>query len=499
MSWIRDRRELSRNGERIAVEPQVFDVLAYLISQSDRVVSKEELLDAVWKRRFVSESALTSRIRSARQAIGDDGRRQTLIRSEHGRGYRFIGQVIPQDPTPATHLGAAGSSAGASLAVLPFETFGAEAVAGLADGLVENLTTVLTRMPLLSIASRQSSFSLRDKNLDARAMGEQLGVRYLVEGSLQPIDDQLRLNAQLIDAKSGYHLWAQQFDRPAVGDAMTRLLRAVLPHLELHLQAAILDDLQAQGRTLGASELVQQATGILVIDGWHRSTFERAAALLRRAIGLEPTFSLAYGQLALVLGLGHRAGLLDRSQEVINETIEHAEQALALGGTDSAVLGYAACALGDVGQRGRAIPLLRKALELNPNNAQAWTALGATLAFGDRDEEALAALTRGIEISPLGKPLGVWRTSLAGVYLRLGRLDDALAAIEEACQCDDKLYLPRVLLTGLHLVRKEERAALGALREALRTKPDLTQYEIDGVLGHKLGAAFTQLRTALEA
>jgi tetratricopeptide (TPR) repeat protein len=163
---------------------------------------------------------------------------------------------------------------------------------------------------------------------------------------------------------------------------------------------------------------------------------------------------------------------------------------------DSNVLGLAGCALADVGQAQRAIPLLKKAVSLNPNNAQAWAALGsASLVLCDFDE-AITQLQHGIDISPMDSRLAVWHAFIAAAHLQKGALEDALRSAEEGCQSDDRAYIPRVLLTAAYVQRGDMANATDALNECYRVKPDLTSQEVAFLVGPRLAAKIRLLRRA---
>jgi TolB-like protein len=224
-----DRRELRRGGTLVALEPQVFDLLVYLVQNHDRVVSKDDLLEAVWDGRIVSESALTSRITAVRKAISDDGGAQRLIRTLPRKGWRFIGTVeeveqraAPRD-TPAM-LSERPTRAEftlpdkPSIAVLPFANISGDPEQEFfADGMVEEITTALSKIRWFFVIARNSSFTYKGRAVDLRHVGRELGVRYVLEGSVRKVGDRVRVSGQLIEAATGSHLWAERYDR-AIAD-----------------------------------------------------------------------------------------------------------------------------------------------------------------------------------------------------------------------------------------------------------------------------------------
>ena len=221
-----ERRELTRGSEAIAVGPQVFDLLLYLVQNREHVVSKDELLDVVWGGRIVSESTLTSHINAARKAIGDSGQEQRLIRTVARKGlpvrrrregsinigrFRFL-------ECRARHIGRARCTRLAlpnrpSIAVLPFLNLSGDPEQDyFADGVVEDIITALSHIRWLFVIARNSSFTYKRRAVDVRQVSRELGVRYVLEGSLRRTANRVRITAQLIDATTGGHLSADRFD-----------------------------------------------------------------------------------------------------------------------------------------------------------------------------------------------------------------------------------------------------------------------------------------------
>ncbi|MEE9334591.1 MAG: tetratricopeptide repeat protein [Granulosicoccaceae bacterium] len=202
---------------------------------------------------------------------------------------------------------------------------------------------------------------------------------------------------------------------------------------------------------------------------------------------MQPDFALSHAYLALVKALGHRVGLLRDDDKVVASAIAAAEKALDLESQDSTELGLVGCALADVGQVERALPILHKAIEAGPGNGHAKTALGAALMMKKDYKAAANLLTEGMACSPADSRLSVWGTALALAELVQGKLDNALESATSACGEDDQLYLPRLALAAVHLVREEQVQAIAAVQDSLRTKPDLTQQQVTCILGERLG------------
>lgn len=381
--------------------------------------------------------------------------------------------------------------------MLPFKAISDNpAITGWAEGLVANLDTILTRIPLLRISSQASSYANRDVTQTARKIHEETGVDYVLEGNVQSLEDQIRINIQLVDAISGFRLWAGQFEQ-TLNDIMVNMdsgIIAIIAKLEPQLNRAIYDRVRSNEEEPSARELYLEASGILAMKGWHLETFSEATDLLRRSSALDMDFALAPAYLSLILALGHRVGLLSEREQAKAEAIQAAERALQLDNMDSTVLGFVGCAMADLGLVSRALPILKNAIELNPNNAQAWAALGSAYLIDNQFEHAVTHLTRGINMSPLDNRLAVWEALLALALMRTHDLDAALARAELSCQRDDRTYLSRVVHAAVLLCSRLPDAALLALTDAYRIKPDLSDAEIDALISTKLGQQLRALR-----
>ncbi len=488
-----ERYELRRNGEPVAVEPLVFDLLRHLASHPHTLFSRDELMASVWQGRIVSDTTVAGCIKAARRALGDSGTEQRFIQTVHGRGFRFIGQVL-QTPEPdfsiATPPAEAPRFTPPSLLILPYRCLnGPPALAQFAAGLEASLGTVLTRIPLLHINTQGGRYAGSDPPPTARALHEQTGAHFVLEGSLQLLGKNLRITSQLTNAVSGFQSWAGHCELAAAGidSRLDEGVTAIIAKLEPQLNRAIYERVRSNALQPTAQELYLQASSLLALRGWHRDTFTQAADLLRRSAEAEPDFALAPAYLALVLALGHRVGLLVDREQTRREAVSRAERALELDSLDSTVLGFSGCALADLGQPDRALPILRQAVELNPANAQAWAALGSAWLIKGDLSRAVEHLTRGICNSPLDSRLAVWESLLALALLSRGDLEAAEGRAEHACQSDDRTHMARVVLAAVRFARGQSEAARQALMDAYRIKPDLSAQEIDALVTAPVG------------
>ena len=233
------RRELRRDGLVVPIEPQVFDLLEYLIRNRERVVSRDDLIAGVWKGRIVSDTTLSSRINAVRSAIGDNGRSQRLIKTLSKKGIRFVGAVSVREPSDQVQSTSSVVSAGKpSIAVLPFANLSGKSDQDyLCDGIVEDITIELSRFSDLFVIARNSSFQFKQRSVDIRQVGRELGARYVLEGSIRHASGRVRIGAQLSDAETGMHCWAERFDRKltdvfAVQDEVAcRIVAVLVAHL----------------------------------------------------------------------------------------------------------------------------------------------------------------------------------------------------------------------------------------------------------------------------
>jgi len=380
-----------------------------------------------------------------------------------------------------------------SIAVLPFTCFSEEReFKFLTEAMTEDLITVLARIPGFIVIARQSSFAYQGRSVDSRQIGRELGVRYIIEGSLRPVGKQLRVGAQLIDATTGVQLWADRFDGQAENalELQDQIARAIASRIEPELvRAEVALIRRRRDANPNAWSCFRQGAGVISLKGWSEETLTQATALLRQATTLDPDFALARAQLALFLSLGARLGLVADGAAAVREARAEAERAVTIDHDASEVLGYAGCALAELGDVQRGSDILERAIENDPSNAQAWVALGSSLCFLEKSGDVgLEKLRHGMRLSPRDHRLGFWGTFYALALARKRRLTEAHEEIRAACRRDPQFYVARIVLafTAAGLGGKEE--AVAALREARRLRPRLSPEEIQLFVGRS-GAA----------
>src|SRR6185369_12043327 len=234
----------------VSITPQVFDLLDYLIRNRERVVSKDDLIGAVWNGRIVSDAALTTRLNAARNAIGDSGEEQRLLKTLARRGFRFVGQVQEArgDAAPDNKIEPPKSSltlpTRPSVVVLPFVNLSLDPEQEyFADGVVEDITMALSRFHWLFVIARNSSFTYQSRAVDVKQVGRELGVRYALEGSVRKAGERVRITAQLVETETGAHVWADRFDGVLenIFDVQDEITTSVVGAIEPQLRDAELN------------------------------------------------------------------------------------------------------------------------------------------------------------------------------------------------------------------------------------------------------------------
>lgn len=479
-----DRRELRRGGHLVPLAPSVFDILAYLIRHRERVVSKDDLMAAVWHGRIVSESALATRLNGARNAIGDSGEKQRLIKTLPRKGVRFVGEVC-EEKQPANSftrdaqapIASLVSQEQPSIVVLPFTNLSGDPQQDyFSDGVVEDITTELSRFSELFVIARNTSFTYKRRAVDVRAVGRDLGVRYVLEGSVRKADKRVRITGQLIDAESGKHIWADRFeswldDIFALQDQIAHsVVGAIAPRLE---QAEIERAKRKPTESLSAYDCFLR--GMANWHDWTRTSHDVALGHFYRAIELDPTFARPHALAAGCYLMRKSNGwIIDRTGEKA-ETERLARLGADLGRADAVALAWSAHALAYVVDDIKAgLALIDHALRLNPNLAVAWQRSGWIRVYAGECEVAIEHLATAMRLSPLDPLMHLAYSATAFGQFLLGNLDEAASWSDRALQMrPDWPPALRVLAMSNALAGRERQAQqamtrLRALQPTLR-------------------------------
>ncbi len=414
-------------------QPKAFDLLLYLIAHRDRVVDKDELLAKIWPGVVVSDSALTQALRKARAMVGDDGERQTVIRTIQRRGFRFVADLEEARPAvvaPAPSRAAARASAAAPVAVLPFVDMSpARDHEYFCDGMAEEVINALARAGQRVVA-RTSAFAFKNRPDDVREIARKLGVTLVLEGSVRKSGERLRVTAQLIDAGSGFHVWSSSWDR-RVEDMF-----AIQDEIALSI-AASMGPAQSPTSPITAAELHRRGRAYQHRFGRRAQRF--AIELFRQAIALDASYAPSWAALALSYVLLYRYSLASDAN------------------------------------RNEALAAARRAIELDPALAEAWVAKGAATTICCDYAMAEEALGKAVSLGPASFEAHYYYARAA---TEMGEFAKAAALYERAAQIDPEDYQALVFAAQCYRSLGQstrgadtERRALAAAERALARDP----------------------------
>ncbi len=496
-----DRMCLQEDGQDRELRPKAFDVLRVLVENAGRVVSKDELVAAVWPNVIVNDDALAQCIRDIRKALSDDG--ETFIRTVPKRGYIFVADIAPASapPPPAGAsrsrrlaypllltvllvplLGvlfwgvgwrSAQGDARLTIAVLPFAAAAEDEWLG--DGIAEDVMTAVSRFRDLGVVARNSSFRFRDPNLDPREVGRNLRADYLLQGTVRRQDDRLRITAQLVDARTGNSDWTGRYDRPmadlfAVQDEVAD---AVAGQLVIHAMEATSARLRSRPpQSMEAHELVLR--GRRLYRTFTREGTLEAYDMAQRAIAIDTRSAPAWELMAATLlqffyqPYDERVG----TPEALREARAAAERAVSLDGNFATAHAMLAAVLVPARETDAALAAIDKALALNPNDPVAVGTRGNVLSFLGRYEEAVQAWENNERLDPFVTPLTFALKAMPLVML--GEYERALGA---ARTCADRAPRLQPCYTYLAVAANElgrEEEAREAMRTLLELNPSMT-------------------------
>ncbi|MEC9367150.1 MAG: winged helix-turn-helix domain-containing protein [Pseudomonadota bacterium] len=435
--------EIRRGAEKLRAEPQVFDLLVLLLENKGRLVTKEEITERVWAGRIVSESAISSRIKSVRQLIGDDGASQRLIETVRRRGFRLVGDVKVEGEiarTSEADLPPADAIAGKSalerpvLAVLPFDNMSGDSTQDyFADGLTEDIISALSRHRWLSVVARNTMFGYRRISPDSQKLKQELGASYVVTGSVRRSGDRMRVRVQLVDANTSAHMWADSYDRDTedlfnVQDEITDRIAA---RIEPEVGAAERQKALRKGRT----KLKAWDCFHLGINHFYKFTARdnlEAQRLLDKSRELDPEFGEAHAWWAYAVVLGMVYWDNDPEESHLNEALLAARRALDID--DQNAVFHAILARVNLARRdyGAAIIGNQIAIRLNPGLAVAYCSLGDSLAYEERYDEAIEMLGRAASLSQNDPQRWAFLSYGAMALIFKGEYETALSWAEQA-------------------------------------------------------------------
>lgn len=479
------RFELRQAGERIAIEPQVFDLLVFLARNSDRTVTREEIFTAIWGNRIVSDAALSSQIKAARKALGDDGASQHTIATVHGRGFRFIAPI--EDAMPGLAAGAADDADDGSglpqalarkpsVAVLPFVNLNRDpAEDHFADGIAEDVTTALSKNRWLTVIARNPAFAFRGSKDGIRTIGEKLNAGYIVTGSVRKAGTRFRITVQVVDSGTEQSVWSERFDRDAIDifELQDEISETVAARIEAEL--GLTEQRKAERRprkNLGAWDLYQLGTAEFY--KFTRESNLRCQELLRQAIELDPGFASAHSRLAYAIILSMVYFDVAPDEARMSEALAAAERAIKLDDQDAnsyftiGRVHLARC------EYDLAIDALQYAVELNPCLAVTYCGLGDSLAYEGRLEEAIRQFETAIRLSPHDPFRWAFYSYRSLAHIFRGEYEDAIIWARKAVRTPNAQYWARAHLVAALGHFGDEKQAESAVKELAQVKPEFS-------------------------
>mgnify|MGYP003790532563 CR=1 FL=1 len=479
--------ELRCNGEVVSLEPQVFDLLSFLINNRDKIVSKDEIFAAVWDDRIVSESTLSSRLKDLRKAIGDMGSSQSVIRTSRNRGFRFIAPVeeIQEIKAEITARDLISQAAVVdqhytmpSIAVLPFvnET-GDPSQSYFCDGVTSDIIMLLSRASWLRVTARGSSFYFKDSSLSISEIGEQLSSRYILEGGVQTSDGRIRVRVDLARCEDGQHLWGERYENDvadlfAVQDDIVRKIAAAIDPV---IDKQEREDIRSKKPiNLNAWESYHRGN-------WHLFSFTLSALVeaerwFGRAITLDSEMASAYAGLANVHIQQTFYGDVSERQMVMKAALVAARKAVQLADQDAHCHYILSRSLSLNLDHDEAIAVAHDAIELNPSSAHAYFALGWSQVNVGREVEAIENLSKAAEWSPHDPHLSTIYHMQAMAHHRLGQLEDASVLARQSIRQSNATYWPYATLCSILGSMKALDKIEPVKERLLQLRPDYTRF-----------------------
>lgn len=523
--------QLLREGREVPLRPKSLEVLRLLVVNAGQLVTKDQLFATVWSNTVVTDDALVQCVRDIRVALSDD--QQRMVRTIPRRGYIFTATVVPrvevgQAVTPLTrpennasttppskrlggllpwlgrhrlsatlaglvvivavavwmvpgvHGGRQGAAPSLSIVVLPLvDLNGDPQQEYFAEGLTEDLTTDLSRIPGSFVIARSSAYSFRGKTIDVRDIGRQLGVRYALEGSVQRLDEQVRLNVQLIDLENGRTLWADRFDgsRRELVALQQRVTGTIARSLHLEL-------IEAESQRASRERARDPNASDLALQGW--SLYERrtpesvaeARELLLRSVSIDPSAVFAWS----LLSDTYTADLLARwlhlrgatRAEWLQRAAQAADKAITLDPVNLYAIGARATVLQLEGKPELSLAMLRRQVALNRNYAPAWHRISYALLTLGQPEAALEAGNEAIRLSPRDGRLFSFYVVMAAAYLHLERDAEALEWAKKSVAAWPQFGTAHSWVASASALLGDMNAAHDALAEFRRLQPGYT-------------------------
>ena len=491
---------LYRGAEPTMLGQRAAALLGLLLENAGVPVTKDALVQAGWGGLAVADNNLTVQIAALRRVLGDEADAAGWIETLARRGYRYVGPAVTIDGPEALSADRAASAPTLpdkpSVAVLPFANLSGDPEQEyFTDGMVDDIITGLARIKWLFVIARNSTLVYKNRAVDVKQVGRELGVRYVLEGSVRRAGDSVRVTAQMIDAATGAHVWAERFDRKsddifALQDEIAlSAVGAIAPSVR---KAEIERVTRKRPESLDAYDLVLRAQPD--VDSGMPRQVTRALELLDRAIAIEPAYALAHGNAAMCHHcLFLRAGFQEASRAA---SIRHARSAILHGQDDALALTWAGFSIGmDAHDRASAFTTLEAAIAVSPSSALTYILGSVILGWGGEAERAMEWSDQGLRLSPFDSWAWAAFDAQAMSHLLRGRYEEACRAAYKSVQTNPAHSITYVQLTAAlaKLGRLDEAAAAAArvleLQPAFRYSRQFAGVNCAPALAEALGGA----------
>jgi TolB-like protein/Tfp pilus assembly protein PilF len=480
-----NRYQLSLSGKPVPIEPLVFDLLVYLVEHRDRVVTRDELLDNLWKGKVVTDSALGARLKDARKAVQDSGTKQTVIKTIHGRGYQFIADVDESSADHSLEKAESWASREAlplpdepSIAILPFTNLSGDPEQEyFSDGITEDIITSLSKIKSLLVIASNSTFTYKGKSVDVRQVSREQGVQYVLEGSVRKAGNRIRVTAQLIEASTGHHIWAERYERELrdVFAVQDEIMREIVVALDVQLN----EGEQARAWSSGTTNVeAWECVRLGAPEAFSANTEANltAKALFEKAIDLDPSYAIAwvmlgwiYQQYADVASVSSDSNSAESARKSM---LDCAQKALTADPSCANAYSLMAMYHLEVKAFDLALEMAEKSVSLAPNNAENLSEASMVLNKTGNPQRALELKKRAMRACPMYRP-GFLR-GLGLSYYLLGQLESAISAIKQSIARESEYLAAYTNLATIfgELGRLEE--AKEPVGEILRLAPDFS-------------------------
>ncbi|MBV8736913.1 MAG: winged helix-turn-helix domain-containing protein [Alphaproteobacteria bacterium] len=463
----------------VALGSRALDVLTILADRQGALLSKDEIMIAAWPGIVVADNNLAVQISALRRVLDRDRTEGSCIQTVVGRGYRFVAAVRRVGANVRAAIPIAGASSESdepsrprlSIVVLPFINLSNDPEQEyLADGITEDLTTDLSRIDNMIVISRNTAFTYRNKSIDTRQIGCELGVRYVLEGSVRRVGSQVRIAAQLIDAVIDAHLWAERFDHEL--DDLFALQNEITSRLANALGAELITIEAARPtENFGAHDFILRGRAAM-LRPTSRDSYADMISLFERAMALDPESVEAQSRLASALANRALIGVTDSAATDIARAAGLAERALAAAPRSTLAHIAKANVLRSQGRCDEAIPEFETVLAIDRNAAGVLDALADCKLLTGAIEDVIPLEEQAIRLSPRDPAIGWWYIRIGQVHLLQSRPDEAIRWLEKARVVVPELPFVYGLLASAYGLKGDTERARAELAQARRFTGD---------------------------